>query len=142
MQDARVVELVDSLASGASARKGVRVRLPPRAPRRSKVRFAPTSFYARGKKDVIRVLPCSPFPTATRCAKLAVGGPPCGRHVSPLRNIGFIRPFHIGVSVLSLAPMFYALAQFYSAAPSPKPNPPRRVPVWRRLWAAFYRFLL
>ena len=30
--DARVVELVDSLASGASARKGVRVRLPPRAP--------------------------------------------------------------------------------------------------------------
>ena len=31
--DARVVELVDSLASGASARKGVRVRLPPRAPR-------------------------------------------------------------------------------------------------------------
>ena len=32
--DARVVELVDSLASGASARKGVRVRLPPRAPQR------------------------------------------------------------------------------------------------------------
>ncbi len=32
--DARVVELVDSLASGASARKGVRVRLPPRAPKR------------------------------------------------------------------------------------------------------------
>ena len=30
--NARVVELVDSLASGASARKGVRVRLPPRAP--------------------------------------------------------------------------------------------------------------
>ena len=32
--NARVVELVDSLASGASARKGVRVRLPPRAPQR------------------------------------------------------------------------------------------------------------
>ena len=47
---ARVVELVDSLASGASARKGVRVRLPPRAPRRSKVRFAPTIFYAYVKK--------------------------------------------------------------------------------------------
>lgn len=29
-----MVELVDSLASGASARKGVRVRLPPRAPQR------------------------------------------------------------------------------------------------------------
>lgn len=34
--DARVVELVDSLASGASARKGVRVRLPPRAPRKTR----------------------------------------------------------------------------------------------------------
>ena len=33
LPNARVVELVDSLASGASARKGVRVRLPPRAPR-------------------------------------------------------------------------------------------------------------
>lgn len=31
---ARVVELVDSLASGASVRKDVRVRLPPRAPDR------------------------------------------------------------------------------------------------------------
>ena len=29
---ARVVELADSLASGASARKGVRVQVPPRAP--------------------------------------------------------------------------------------------------------------
>ena len=32
-QFARVVELVDSLASGASVRKDVRVRLPPRAPK-------------------------------------------------------------------------------------------------------------
>ena len=31
---ARVVELVDSLASGASVRKDVRVRLPPRAPKK------------------------------------------------------------------------------------------------------------
>ena len=69
------------------------VRIPPAAPRRSKVRFAPTSFYACGKKDVIRPLPCSSFPTATRCAGLAVGGPPCGRHFSPLRNIDFNRPF-------------------------------------------------
>ena len=29
----------------------------PLIPRRSKVRFAPTSFYARGKKDVIRPAP-------------------------------------------------------------------------------------
>ena len=31
--------------------------------------------------------PYSSFPTATRCAGLAVGGPPCGRHFSRLRNI-------------------------------------------------------
>ena len=37
---ARVVELVDSLASGASARKGVRVRLPPRAPKRKTSAFS------------------------------------------------------------------------------------------------------
>ena len=59
-----------------------------RFPRRSKVRFAPASFYACGKKDVIRPLPCSSFPTATRCAGLAVGGPPCGRHFSRLMNRG------------------------------------------------------
>ena len=70
-----------------------RVRIPPAAPRRSKVRFAPTSFYTCGKKDVIRPLPCSSFPTATRCAGLAVGGPPCGRHFSRLRNIDFNLPF-------------------------------------------------
>ena len=69
-----------------------RVRIPPAAPRRSKVRFAPTSFYACGKKDVIRPLPCSSFPTATRCAGLAVGGPPCGRPFSRLRNIDFSCP--------------------------------------------------
>ena len=44
--NARVVELVDSLASGASARKGVRVRLPPRAPMRSADR-RDRSFAAR-----------------------------------------------------------------------------------------------
>ena len=47
---ARVVELVDSLASGASVRKDVRVRLPPRAPRRSKVRFAPAFLCPRQKR--------------------------------------------------------------------------------------------
>ena len=75
--------------------------------RRSKVRFAPTSFYACGKKDAIRPLPCSSFPTATRCAGLAVGGPPCGRHFSRLRNIDFNRPFHVGASFVSLAPTYF-----------------------------------
>ena len=86
------------------------VRFPSPAPRRSKVRFAPTSFYARGKKDVIRPLPCSSFPTATRYAGLAVGGPPCGRHFSPLRNIDFNRPFHVGAGFPLPAPFFAFLS--------------------------------
>ena len=61
---------------------GSTLRIPPSPPRRSKVRFAPTSFYAYGKKDVIRPLPCSSFPTATHFVGLAVGVPPCGRHFS------------------------------------------------------------
>ena len=40
-----MVELVDSLASGASARKGVRVRLPPRAPKRKDIRKDVLSFW-------------------------------------------------------------------------------------------------
>ena len=67
-------------------------------PRRSKVRFAPTSFYARDKKDVIRLLPCSSFPTATRCAGLAVGGLPCGRDFSRLRNVDFNHPFQMNIT--------------------------------------------
>ena len=46
---ARVVELVDSLASGASARKGVRVRLPPRAPPKFRNGNVPEFFYAAKK---------------------------------------------------------------------------------------------
>ena len=38
-----------------------------------KVRFATTSFYAYGKKDVIRSLPCSSFPNRTRSAELRFG---------------------------------------------------------------------
>ena len=98
------------------------VRIPPSPPRRSKVRFAPTSFYAYGKKDVIRPLPCSSFPTATRCAGLAVGGPSCGRHFSPLRNIDFNRPFHV------VAKSGFATTLFMPAEDSLRPflfPPPR-----------------
>ena len=42
-------------------------------PRRSKVRFAPTSFYVWGKKDIICPLPCSSFPNRNRCAGLRFG---------------------------------------------------------------------
>ena len=61
-QCAGVLELVDEVDSKSIASDGVRVRFPPPAPRRSKVRFAPTPFYACGKKDAIRPLPCSSFP--------------------------------------------------------------------------------
>ena len=48
--------------------------------RRSKVRFAPTSFYACGKKDVIRSLPCSSPPNRTRL--------PAGGHAASPRRAG------------------------------------------------------
>ena len=48
---ARVVELVDSLASGASARKGVRVRLPPRAPARRKRHIVCDEFFMLRTKN-------------------------------------------------------------------------------------------
>ena len=70
---AGVMELVDVTDSKSVGGDIVWVRVPPPAPRRSKVRFAPTSFYAYGKKDVIRPLPCSSFPNRTRCAGLRFG---------------------------------------------------------------------
>ena len=48
------------------------------------------TFYAYGKKDVIRPLPCSSFPTATRFAERAVGEPPHGRHFSFLTEISIL----------------------------------------------------
>ncbi len=64
--DARVVELVDSLASGASARKGVRVRLPPRAPKKTGLERA-RFFYVSGKQlrhnGFLALLPPLLFPT-------------------------------------------------------------------------------
>ena len=48
--NAGVLELVDEVDSKSIASDGVRVRVPPPAPRRSKVRFAPTSFMPTAKK--------------------------------------------------------------------------------------------
>ena len=80
------------MAASHSRDAGTRDRASLPAPRRSKVRFAPTSFYAYGKKDVIRPLPCSSFPTATRCAGLAVGRPPCGRFFAEPKISGLTVP--------------------------------------------------
>ena len=74
--DARVVELVDSLASGASARKGVRVRLPPRAPRRSKRYIVCSDFFYKKSERTHFIAP--PFQITTAALSLQLG-PLCGR---------------------------------------------------------------
>ena len=50
---ARVVELVDSLASGASVRKDVRVRLPPRAPTKVAKKDATTETLAAARVSAV-----------------------------------------------------------------------------------------
>ena len=46
-----MVELVDSPASGAGARKGVRVRLPPRAPQALNRKIESLFFYKKSHAD-------------------------------------------------------------------------------------------
>ena len=65
--------MVDSLASGASARKGVRVRLPPRAPTRRKRHIACDEFFYFIAKLIARSFCCSSLPNRTRCAGLRFG---------------------------------------------------------------------
>ena len=65
------VRTLGATAIFAEGKNAYRARPP--APRRSKVRFAPTSFYAHGKKDVIRPLPCSSFPNRTHFVGLRFG---------------------------------------------------------------------
>ena len=58
------------------------------APRRSKVRFAPTFFYSCGTKE--RHLPAS-LHLCSHCAGLTVGGPPCGRLFSVIGKVALFR---------------------------------------------------
>ena len=64
---------------------------------RGTVRFAPTSFSACGKKDAIRTLPCSSFPTATRFAGSQLAGRPSLRS---LKTRQALRPFPFSLDVL------------------------------------------
>ena len=64
----------------------------------AKSALRPRSFLPLPEKNVIRPLPCSSFPTATRCAGLAVGGLPCGRDFSRLRNVDFNHPFQMNIT--------------------------------------------
>ena len=70
-----MADVTDSKSVGSDT---VWVRVPPSAPRRSKVRFAPVFFLPAAKKDAIRTLPCSSFPTATRFAGSQLAGRPAG----------------------------------------------------------------
>ena len=124
------VAIRGSPAKGVVGLNRARVRIPPSAPRRSKVRFAPTSFYACGKKDVIRPLPCSSFPTATRCAGLAVGGPPCGRLLyARKRHIACDELFHFTAKLI---------ARSLKLLLASKPTPLRWASVWVRRCAAVF----
>ena len=111
------MELVDVVDSKSTAGDSVPVRVRSPAPRGRKVRFATTSFYACSKKVVIRPLPCSSVPTATRFAGLAVGGPPCGRL--------FYK--HQGALIFLLL--------------LSKPDPLRWAPVWCRSMGGYFSFL-
>ena len=73
-------------------------------PRRSKVRFAPTSFYTYGKKDVIRPLPCSSLPNRNRWRWVAVWVPKCA-WVSFLSTLPKLSPdaFRVPGSAFSFA---------------------------------------
>ena len=87
--------MADSLDSGSSVHYGRAGSSPASRTNigASIVSLAPTFFLCQWQSALIRPLPCSSFPTATCCAGLAVGGPPCGRHFSPFRNVDFNRPF-------------------------------------------------
>ena len=113
-----------------------RRRRPP-APRRSKVRFAPTSFYAYGKKDVIRPLPCSSFPNRTRCAGLRFdfGWKP--------GSIGIytVVIFQLVANDISLCDEFFhfiakLIARSFCCSSIPNRTRCRWAPVWGRRFAA------
>ena len=110
-----------------------RVRIPPAAPRRSKVRFAPTSFYAYGKKDVIRPLPCSSFPNRNRFAGLRFGCRRCAAAFLDTERILLLTatsktkghpygcPFVLGSAAQRAAPPFgISMLGVGKAAPSPR----------------------
>ena len=134
---AGVMELVDVADSKSAGGDTVWVRAPPPVPRRSKVRFAPTSFYAYGKKDVIRPLPCSSFPNRTRCAGLRFdfGWKP--------GSIGIytVVIFQLVANDISLCDEFFhfiakLIARSFCCSSLPNRTRCRWAPVWGRRFAA------
>ena len=68
------------------------VRVPSGVPRRRGLRIVRDDVFFFQANVIARSLRRSSSPTATRCAGLAVGVPPCGRPFSRLRNIDFSCP--------------------------------------------------
>ena len=103
-----MADVTDSKSVGSDT---VWVRVPPSAPRRSKVRFAPTSFFCLRQK---RRHPHAPLLLLSNCDPLcwlAVGRPPCGRHSSPIGGLGG-SPFLLGQGAVRFAPAsFFCLRQ-------------------------------
>ena len=88
-----MADVTDSKSVGSDT---VWVRVPPSAPRRSKVRFAPTSFFCLWQK---RRHPHAPLLLLSNCDPLcwlAVGRPLCGRHSFPIGGPGGPVPFRPG----------------------------------------------
>ena len=103
-----MADVTDSKSVGSDT---VWVRVPPSAPRRSKVRFAPTSFFCLRQK---RRHPHAPLLLLSNCDPLcwlAVGRPPCGRHSSPIGGLGG-SPVPSGQGAVRFAPAsFFCLRQ-------------------------------
>ena len=84
-----MVDVADSKSAGGDS---VWVRVPPPAPRRGKVRFAPTFFISIETKNVIRPLPCSSVSNRTRCCWASVWG----------RRFAAVLPFYTEISLLTV----------------------------------------
>ena len=63
-------------------------------------------FSACGKKDAIRTLPCSSFPTATRFAGSQLAGRPAGGILFHVEVPG-VPPFLLGRGAVRFAPIFF-----------------------------------
>ena len=105
------------------------VRIHPPPPRRSKVRFAPTLFYALHEKASSARFLAPPLQTATAYAGLRFGGRPADGFPFPVTPLGvavFLLRGWIRKPALSGAPVARRNRRAFSAEKRIHPPPPRR----------------